>query len=399
MNQKTLITLGIVTLVAVAAAFAIDRARAPRSDVVAASQTLVEGLGERVNDVTSITFTTANSQAAVTLQRNDAGWNVAQRGGYPADVGKLRDFLLKIADARLLERKTATIERHAALGVEDVSAPDAKGVLVDIEGLGKPARIIVGNVDTQGAGTFVRRTDEPQAWLARGTLTPDRNPADWLVKDLANIAPDRIESVTLTRPDGKTVRAVRKAAGDAPFVVVDVPKGRTLTSEFAANGLGAVMSELKIEDVLPSSDVSTPEQIIKARYVAFDGLVIEAGAWRVGEKGHARFIASLDAAIAQEHITTQQASEAGADVPAAAAAADGSTPPPATATHAQAKPETVAAETLDPVADREARMTALNAEVAALNAAFDGWVFVLPAHKFANIDKSMEDLLAPLEAN
>jgi hypothetical protein len=47
--------------------------------------------------------------------------------------------------------------------------------------------------------------------------------------------------------------------------------------------------------------------------------------------------------------------------------------------------------------DRENRLAALNKEVAELNARFGGWTFVLPAYKYANINKSMEDLLKPLE--
>ena len=51
----------------------------------------------------------------------------------------------------------------------------------------------------------------------------------------------------------------------------------------------------------------------------------------------------------------------------------------------------------DPSSDRAQRIVALNDEVAKLNAAFTGWSFVLPAHKYANIDKSVEDLLVPVE--
>ncbi|MEO8011441.1 MAG: DUF4340 domain-containing protein [Dokdonella sp.] len=396
MNQKTLITLGIITVVAVMAAFAIDRSRAPRSEVASASQTLVSDLRERINDVEKIELTIANNQTAVTLERSEAGWKVAQRGGYPADVGKLRDFLLTVADASLLEQKTSNRDRYADLGVEEVSVPSAKGVLVDIAGLGQPTRFIVGTVNSQGGGTFVRRSDEAQSWLAKGTLSPEKNPADWLIKDLANIPADRIASFTLTRADGQIVRAIKKAPGDARFDVIGVPKGRELSSEFVANGLGAVMSELKIEDVLPGREVTTPEQIIKARYVAFDGLVIEVGAWKVGEQGHARFVASLDAAIADKHITEQQQEDAVATTPADAASASSASPSSSVATSdAPATPPSAAPA--DPAKDRESRMTALNAEVAALNRDFADWVFVLPAYKFTNIDKSMDDLLTPVE--
>ena len=39
----------------------------------------------------------------------------------------------------------------------------------------------------------------------------------------------------------------------------------------------------------------------------------------------------------------------------------------------------------------------LNDEVVALNKTFSGWTFVLPSFKFSSIDKSMDDMLKPLE--
>lgn len=403
MNQKTLITLAAVAVVTVGAALLIDRSRAPRSDTGPAAGTLVPGLSEHVNDTGKITFTAANSQPVVTLERSDKGWKVAQRAGYPADVGKLREFLLKLADASLVEQKTANKDRYADLGVDDVSSATAKGILVDIEGLTKPVRFIIGTFNGQGGGTFVRRVDEAQSWLAKGTLTPEKNPAEWLAKDLPSVAGDRIASVTLTRPDGKNVRAFKKAPADARFEVADIPKGRELSSEVVASGLGAVLSELRIDDVAAASEVTAPAQAIKARYVAFDGLMVDATAWKVGEKGYVMLHASLDSVAAEKHVVDAQAREAGehaarsaaaVNAPDAVKAADDSMPKPQTVkAEAPAAPLAVT----DPVKDRVQRLAALNDEVARLNAAFDGWSFVLPTYKYSNIDKSIDELLKPLE--
>ena len=410
MNQKTLIVLGAAAIVAVGAALFVDRSRAPRSDVAAQAGMLVADLREHVNDVGRINLTGASNQPLVTLVRGDAGWTVAQRGGYAADLGKLRDFLLKLADASLIEQKTSNKDRYAELGVEDITGPTAGGVLVDIEGLPKPARFIVGTFDGQGgSGTFVRRTDEAQSWLVKGTLTPDRNPADWLVKDLANIAADRIASVTLTRADGKPLRVYKKAAADVRFDIADIPKGREASSEFAANGLGSVLAELRIDDVVAAAEAAPPADAIRARYVAFDGLVVDATAWKIGDKGHAQFVASLDAQAADRHIVEAQATAAAEHATKVAAsaqpqpdagkpagedpAAAGVTPESSNADHVEA-PLGVS----DPAKDRDQRLAALNEEVAKLNVAFNGWSFVLPAYKYANIDKSIEDLLKPVEA-
>ena len=392
MNQKTLIVLGIAAALAVGVALFVDHSRTPQSDVSARAGLLVPDLRDHVNDVTRITMTAANNQPAVTLARGDKGWSVAQRGGYPADVGKLRDFLLKIADATLLEEKTSNKDRYADLGVDDITTATAKGVLLDLDGLAKPARIVLGTYNAQGGGTFVRRADEAQSWLAKGTLAPEKNPADWIAKDLANIAADRIASVNITRPDGKVVRVAKSAATDPSFTLVDLPKGREASSEYVASGLGAVLSELNIDDVAPLAEAPPPASALKARYVAFDGLVVDATAWKVGDKAHATFVAALDEAVAGKHVGDVQAKAA-----AEHAAAPVSTPKPEG--DAEASPPAPAPLAVsDPAKDRDQRLSAAKDEVARLNAAFTGWTFVLPAHKFANIDKSLDDLLKPLEA-
>ena len=70
----------------------------------------------------------------------------------------MREFLLKLSDATVLEQKTSNPKLYADLGVEDVKGKDAKGILVTLEGLKQPVKLIVGNFNGGGGGgTFVRR--------------------------------------------------------------------------------------------------------------------------------------------------------------------------------------------------------------------------------------------------
>ena len=39
----------------------------------------------------------------------------------------------------------------------------------------------------------------------------------------------------------------------------------------------------------------------------------------------------------------------------------------------------------------------MNAELGRLKQRFEGWTFALPAYRFSSLDKSMEDLLKPIE--
>ena len=395
MNQRSLIRLGAVTVVAVVAALAINHSRQPVSEFSKRATALVEGLGEHVNDVSGVTVSTANGQKAVILERAQSGWTVKEKGSYPADTGKLREYLLKLADANLIEKKTANKERYADLGVSDISAPNAKGIQVDVVGLAAPVSFIAGNFNAQGGGTYVRRSGEEQSWLAKGNLIPDKNASDWLRKDLANVPAERIASVTITHADGKALRVFKDASEDPHYSIADLPKGREPSSEFAANGLASVLADLRIDDVAPTSEVAVPDNATKIRYQAFDGLVVDASEWQVGEKHYATFAASLDSDLAEKHVAVEQAKAAAAAANKPSDSGKGSDKSGATKAGPDEKPEPAPAA--EPATDRADRMAALKAEVDSLNAAFTGWSFVLPAYKTGNMTKSMDELLKPLE--
>jgi hypothetical protein len=411
MNTKTLVGLVIVALVALVAAVLIQRSHAPRSEVAAQAQRLVPALRDHVNDVDRLVLTGAENKTIATLERGKDGWTVAERHGFPADVGKLRDFLLKVADATLVEEKTANPERYAELGVEDVSAKDAKGVQVEIGGLVEPVKLIVGNPNARGGGMFVRRDGEARSWLASGSFAPDKTITGWLRRDIADIGGNRIDDVTITHPDGRIVHLYKKDAGDSAFTLADVPKGREAAAEYTLGGPASLLSALRLDDVAPADDAKSADDALKVRLVRADGLVADVVAWKKGDKHYAQFTASKDAAVADHHVVDEQARAkadydakvAGAGKSDAAESADAAKKDDgadgaakgdvAESADKPAPPLAVA----DPVKDREMREQALDKEVVDLNARFRGWTFTIPPSKYAAIDKSLDDLLNPLD--
>ncbi len=408
MNQKTLIVLAVVALLAVVAAIALHRGQVPASEERAAAESawLAPALRDHVNDVDRVTVTGAGGKVLATLVRGTDGWTVTEKGGYPVDTGKLRSFLLKLADARQLEQKTSTPARYPDIGVEDVAGADAKSVQVRLDGLAVPVDILIGKPAPRGGGTYVRRVGEAPAWLASGTLTVEKDPSSWLRRDLTDLAAERIRSVAVTRPDGSTVTAAKADAGDANFTLQDIPKGREAVSPYAVNGLASFLAGLRFEDVLPAAEAQPPEKPLQAHFTTFDGVVIDVTAWAHEGKDYARFAASFDEEQADAGIAAAQAKEKAAYESAKAAAApdpagqkDGKVAD-APATGGSADDTDVPVEPLaatDPARDRENRLAAVRKQVETLRATFDGWTYVLPAYKYAAIDKSMADLLQPVE--
>lgn len=400
MNQKTLIGLAVAAFVAIVIAFAVNRSNQPRSEGgETESAYLVPALKDHVNDVDKVVVTGAESKVVATLTRGASGWAIAEKSGFAADTGKLREFLLKLADAKLVEQKTSNKDKYATLGVEDVADKDAKSVEVELGGLQKPVKLIIGNGNQHG-GTFVRRAGEAESWLASGSLSVDKKTENWLRKDLTDIAATRVSSVDITRPDGKTVRIAKSAEGDANFKLADIPKGREAGSDYAINGPAATLGGLKFDDAVPAKDAPPAEKPLKARFATFDGLVVDVTAWEKDGKDYAQFAAAEDEKVAAAHVEVEQA-KAKALYEAEVAVAKA---PPADASKSpDAKPETPAAEppkpdaVADPAKDRDEKLAAIKKEVDDLNARFKDWTFVLPAYKYAAINKAPDDFLKPLE--
>ena len=393
MKTKTLYLFIGAAVIALIIAFAMNRAQAPKSDAASHAQPVVPGLKEHLNDVTGLTFTGAGDKTLATLRHEKDGWVIAEKSNYAADLTKLREFLLKLSQANVIEEKTSNPKRYAELGVDDVKEASATGVRVDIAGLAQPTKLIIGNFNgAGGGGTFVRRDGDAQSLLAEGNLTVAKNIVDWEKRDLADIPASRISAVTLTSADGKTWKAFKEQAGDANLKVADVPKGREVSSDYAANSVSTVLSNLRADDAMPAKEVAAPEKAAKVRYAMFDGLTVDATTWQKDNKDFAQFAVTLDTAAANADIDRVQA-KAKADFDAAVA----KKPADAKSDAAQTElPKPLAVS--DPAKDRQEKLDALNAELAAFKKTFDGWTFVLPTYKYTDMTKTIDDTLKPLDA-
>lgn len=391
MTRHTLVKLAIGTAVAVALALWAGSTRGPTGDSAGVGEALVKGLSPAINDVSQLRVVEAGDKAVVTLRRGPDGWTVVERGGYAADIAKVRETLIKFAEATVIEAKTANAERHAALGVEDVSKPDAKGMRVEFDGK-VAASIVVGTFSTQGNGTFVRRNDEVQSWLAKGNLVVDRQASNWLAKDIVDIASDRIMRVEIKR-GGQSFAVVKSSPEQTNYVVEAMPPGRELLSEYEANGIASVLAGLKFDDVAKAeSAVPEPASLVSATFQTFDGLVVDITGFASEGKRYAAFKATVDPARAD---LAAKAAQLNALAEHERAQKDVDSNPEKHEADKPAIAEAAPLAVTDPVAFIAERRKSLDDEAAALNRTAQGWVYVLPAYKYANMDKRLEDLLKP----
>lgn len=438
MNAKRFPIIAGVAIVAIAAASFLVLHRAPEPEGSLVGGAVIPGLADKLNEVSTVRFVKAGNTPLLTLQRAGSGWTVAERDGYPADDAKVRLALINLGETKVLEPKTSNPERYAQLGVQDVDVADATGTRVEIVGEGIDSQLIVGNPVAQGGeGTYVRRVGEDASLLATGNLVPDPAIGQWLKREITDIPSGRIREIELSRADGRPLRVSKSTPDDANFTVADIPRGREVQSDVVANGLGSMLAGLTLEDVAKADGAPSDDLALhSASYRLFDGTVIDMQGWQEPDsadgnpgKAYARFSARLDEDQAKKAIAADiEREKVEAAAAAAVAANEGSSvasTPSAIEDAGKAAPDSehIVADTSTPtdtssetpasvatdapvavartalVIDVEAetakRLADLRKQIDEMNARFDGWRFEIPAYKFANVNKTLDDMLKP----
>ena len=443
MKRHHLLVLVVAAAVAVLAALWARKLHEPEH-VAGAGTLLVPGLEAKLNDVTVVIVKGKDAQTS-TLERGADTWTVREKSGYPADTGKVRKLLIGIAQSTLVEQKTSNAEHYGELGVADpvaapaatpaAGAPDAgtstpkkeesAGVLVEIqapvEGKDKVA-LIIGNSARGATGTYVRRVDDTQSWLASGDLSVQADPLSWIDRQIMNVPANRIQQVTIRHPDGQTLVIDKATREDPNYTVHDLPAKREVKYASVGNPLASVLASLRLDDIAPLADKDPASHSpIEVEYRTFDGLVVKTQAFVEGDKHWAHFTASFDEDLARrfyvapppatpppaEGAATPDA-EAGSDATAktaaeppapgagdaTTAATDAAKSAEATTTAPTAATDTPAA----PAAPAEPDFSAARTEAETIDKKVAPWVFVIGSYKYEQIDKHVADMLKEEEA-
>ncbi len=350
---------------------------------------VVPGLSAELNQVTGIKLTGASNTPIISLKRTDKGWVASSIDGYGADVSKIRDYLIKLSEAKIREAKTANPASYSKLGVEDLTAVDAKGIMLELEGTKAPVKLIMGSIaGSGGQGVYVRKPGEKQSYLASGQIRPEASVNSWIQAEITNIAVNRVQEVTVTPPTGDKLVVRKTKTEDADWAVQNVPKGKEVSSPSIGNQIAGTLDALRLESVLPAAQAEPDlAQTYLARFLTFEGLVVNVTAWEKDGKGYARFNASLDAGLSETYLMTEQ-SKAESEAKAQAAAA---APPPASGVPAVLTPPPAAA--FDAAKFRTEKLAELTKQVDEINQRTKGWSYVLVQYKFAGIKKTMADML------
>lgn len=274
MTSRLLGWLAAATLVALALAWILQRDAGP----AAAGQRLLPGFADELNDVSALVIEPAGT-TSFRLERTSDGWRAPASGGYRVHAGEVRRFVVRLAEARIIETKTANPELHAHLGVEAIDGQPGSGVLVRIEGASSAPPLLIGQRESRGiTGTYLRYLDEEVALLVDQDLQPARESLGWLERELLDVPPEQIASLRIRHPDGEGLSIDRDELGI--FRIANLPEGRAPSGPTAAEATMRALSALEFDDVRTRTDWDREEPDILAEFTLRDGLAIEVRSWR-----------------------------------------------------------------------------------------------------------------------
>jgi hypothetical protein len=281
MTMRSFLVLAGLTGVALVAAIFVLAWDSTPATVVGDREPAFPELVKRINDVGAIEITTGAHRFTVTGEGDD--WGIEEKNGYAVKRETVRNFVLEIANLRLVEGKTAIPDRYTHLQVEDPEAEESqsRGIRIladDGELLGAG---VIGRrkfflyVDGRG-GTYLRREGEARAWLAEGEVNFGRIPSDWLDRQVFELDPKQVKRYTIRHPNGDEVIGERVTAGEK-VEIVGLPDDREYKTDNEADRLALVVERFEFADVEPAPHqdferTDVPKHV--TTYEFFNGLVV-----------------------------------------------------------------------------------------------------------------------------
>lgn len=231
---------------------------------------------EILSRVSRVEIESQTGDEPVILERTGNRWRMPAYYNLPADFSKLESLTKRLQEADVARFVTRNPERLARLdlGKSIIRLYDGDELIETVE---------LGDTGQNG-GVFVRFGDSEAAFLLTSSIWIDADQSNWpLKKPLDLNYEEDIQAITLSLPDGETVRFAREVA-DSEFTPDDPAlAGRTLKptelSRFANTLLNARFTDVRETD---HADVVAARE--NAREFVFETFTGDTIALRVGRK-------------------------------------------------------------------------------------------------------------------
>jgi len=259
MNARVAAVLVVLLAVLGGAALLYQREeRARRPDHVA---TLGKSLLKELKAADIAAIRIVEPDATLTLQRKEDSWVLAERGGFPADLAKVREFVVKLIGLKIGQSEPLGEKERARLNLDEPGKGATAGTRVELNGTDGKALATL----TVGRKYFKREVDNPAKAIADGRFVglpgeagtaylvgdpltqATAKSAEWIDRTAFQV--EKVKTLELRYPGGGGWRIERatdnaewKLAGAAPGEKLDISR---------ANAASYSLSLLELADVAP----------------------------------------------------------------------------------------------------------------------------------------------------
>ena len=279
MNRNNLKLLAATAAVLVAILLAIQWSG---GDTTGDDRLLLPNLKANINNIAGLKITRGGEDNPTVINKASDKWVIVSRDNYPADIVKLRELLLALADAKIVENKTSNPNLYGYLGLQDLDFEGSKGVRLELDGTDQDYDIVIGN-SAQAAYRYVRLAGNPQSWLIDKNPNLPASTGQWLLRNIVDIKADEVQSATISHPNGEEIHIKKESAATTDFNVANIPAGRELSYATVANGIAGVLSALTLDDVRRPE--KTGAGAVTTTFDTFDGVRIAVSTENTVDEG------------------------------------------------------------------------------------------------------------------
>lgn len=231
-NKNGWILLGVSLVMLAVALLSYSQREYDLPDVK--EQVFFPEVEKHINDIQKVVVTDQGQESTLYL---DGFWRVKEKDGYRADFELVRNFIVGIATLKLSEAKSSLEKNYGFLELKDVDAKDAKSKRIQV--FDKSGQVIADfllgkegyKLSDLSASVYVRKSGESQCWLAKGSVSADTKPGNWIVSDVIDL-------------DGKQVKSLRIQKGNDSVSI------RREGDGFALSESGEMLDQRKVEDAI-----------------------------------------------------------------------------------------------------------------------------------------------------
>jgi len=228
-----------------------DRAQRPQN-VATLGQPLLKDL--KAAAIARIRITEPKS--VLTLERKEEGWVIAEREGFPADLAKVRDFVVKMVGLKIAQSEPIGEKDRARLSLDSPTATQLEFVGAD----GNPlAKLLVGKKifrsepenpeKAPGDGRFVLSpADDKTVYMVSDPLSQTTaKTSEWI--DRRSFQIEKVKTLDVRYPGGEGWR-LERAGDNAPWKLAELKPGEQVDSS-RANAATYSLGMLELADVAP----------------------------------------------------------------------------------------------------------------------------------------------------